>query len=182
MRRRPLREESRRCSPSVVCADSFETRPHIPLIMSVGLHGGRTEKHMGRCRPIAFSLIHTVQTVIHRLWIERVPARSCIVLMCHAVQFNPVSGYLIITAGVTMAGEFVLSLRAHEVADAKDQNEMANTLKAFGKGVVALRDLMDQNRSFTDMELLFIENHFQVIQMAYLRWKRKHRLLPIDSA
>jgi hypothetical protein len=86
------------------------------------------------------------------------------------------------TTGVTMAGEFVLSLRAHEVADAKDQNEMANTLKAFGKGVVALRDLMDQNRSFTDMELLFIENHFQVIQMAYLRWKRKHRLLPIDSA
>jgi hypothetical protein len=86
------------------------------------------------------------------------------------------------TTGVTMAGDFVLSQIAREVADAKDQNEMANTLKAFGKGVVALRDLMDQNRCFTDMELLFIENHFQVIQMAYLRWNRKHRLLPIDSA
>lgn len=81
-----------------------------------------------------------------------------------------------------MAGEFVLSQIAREVADAKDQNEMANTLKAFGKSVVALRDLMDQDRSFTDMELLFIENHFQVIQMAYLRWKRKHRLVPIDLA
>ena len=75
-----------------------------------------------------------------------------------------------------------LAPTAREVADAKDQNEMANTLRECGKSVVALRDLMDQNRSFTDMELLFIENHFQVIQMAYLRWKRKHRLLPIDPA
>ena len=81
-----------------------------------------------------------------------------------------------------MAGEFVRAQIAREVADAKDQNEMADTLKVFGKSVVALRDLMDQDRSFTDMELLFVENHFQVIQMAYLRWKRKHRLLPIDSA
>ena len=81
-----------------------------------------------------------------------------------------------------MAGEIVFSQTAREVADAKDQNEMANTLREFGKSVVALRDLMDQDRSFTDMELLFIENHFQVIQMAYLRWKRKHRLVPIDPA
>ena len=66
--------------------------------------------------------------------------------------------------------------------EAKDQIEMANTLREFGKSAVALRDVMDQNRSFTDMELLFIENHFQVIQMAYLRWKRKHRNLPIDPA
>jgi hypothetical protein len=86
------------------------------------------------------------------------------------------------TAGVTMAGEIVFSQTAREVADAKDQNEMANTLREFGKSVVALRDLMDQDRSFTGMELLFIENHFQVIQMAYLRWKRKHRPLPIDLA
>jgi hypothetical protein len=81
-----------------------------------------------------------------------------------------------------MAGEIVFSQTAREVADAKGQNEMANALREFGKGVAALRDLMDQDRSLTDMELLFIENHFQVIQMAYLRWKRKHRLLPIDPA
>lgn len=81
-----------------------------------------------------------------------------------------------------MAGEFVLSQIPREVADAKDQNEMANILREFGKSVVALRDVMDQNRSFSDMELLFIENHFQVIQMAYLRWKRKHRPVPIDPA
>ena len=49
-----------------------------------------------------------------------------------------------------MAGEIVFSQTAREVADAKDQNEMANTLREFGKSVVALRDLMDQDRSFTD--------------------------------
>ncbi len=54
---------------------------------------------------------------------------------------------------------------------------MANMLREFGKSVVALRDVMDQDRSFNDMELLFIENHFQVIQMAYLRWKRKQQAL-----
>lgn len=81
-----------------------------------------------------------------------------------------------------MTGEFVLSPIAREVAAAKDQNEIANTLKEFGKSVGALRDLMDQNRSLSDMELLFIENHFQVIQMSYLRWKRNHRLPPIDPA
>jgi hypothetical protein len=86
------------------------------------------------------------------------------------------------TAGVTMAGEFGCAQIARGVADAKDQNEMANILREFGKSVVALRDVMDQDRSFTDMELLLIENHFQVIQMAYLRWKRKHRLVPIDPA
>ena len=79
-----------------------------------------------------------------------------------------------------MAGEFARAQIAREVADAKDQNEMANLLREFGKSVVALRDMMDQDRSLTDMELLFIENHFQVIQMAYLRWKRKHRPIPIN--
>jgi hypothetical protein len=79
-----------------------------------------------------------------------------------------------------MAGEIVSSQTARETADVKDQNEMAVVLREFGRSVVALRSMMDQDRSLTDMELLFIENHFQVIQMAYLRWKRKHRLLPID--
>ena len=81
-----------------------------------------------------------------------------------------------------MAIEIARAQVVREVADAKDQNEMANTLREFGKSVVSLRNVMDQDRSFSDMELLFIENHFQVIQMAYLRWKRKHRTVPIDPA
>jgi len=81
-----------------------------------------------------------------------------------------------------MPGEIMSSQAAQETADAKDQNEMAIILKEFGRSVAALRGMMDQDRSLTDMELLFIENHFQVIQMAYLRWKRKHRPLPIHPA
>jgi len=39
---------------------------------------------------------------------------------------------------------------------------------------VALRDVLYQDRSLTEAEFLFMDNHFQVLQMAYLRWKRKH--------
>jgi hypothetical protein len=35
--------------------------------------------------------------------------------------------------------------------------------------------VLHQDRSLNEVEMLFIENHFQVVQMAYLRWKRKHR-------
>lgn len=65
-----------------------------------------------------------------------------------------------------MSGEIAFTQTGREVPDAKDQIEVVNTLREFGKSAVALRDVMDQNRSFTDMESLFIENHFQVIQMA----------------
>ena len=79
-----------------------------------------------------------------------------------------------------MAVKSAVSQTACEMDNPKDQPEMANTLRDFGKSAMALRDLMDQNRSFSDMELLFIENHFQVIQMAYLQWKRKHKPAPVD--
>ena len=74
------------------------------------------------------------------------------------------------------------SQTAREMDDPKDQTAMADTLREFGKSAMALRDVMDQNRSFSDMDLLFIENHFQVLQMAYLRWKRKHKPAPVDPA
>jgi len=79
-----------------------------------------------------------------------------------------------------MAVEREGSQTACEMTDPMDQTEMANTLREFGKSIVALRDVMDQNKPFNDMELLFIENHFQLIQMAYFRWKRKHRRVPVD--
>jgi len=182
MKRRPLREESLRCSPSVVCADSFETRPAIYLIMGVGLHSGHIEKHTARCRTIAFSLIPTVHTVSHSLWTELRPDKSWIVFRPDVVQFDPVSDDYTMTAGEPMASNILPSQIAREKVDAKDRNEMAYILREFGKSVVALCEVMDQGRSLTDMKLLFIENHFQVIQMAYLRWKRKHTILPVDTA
>ena len=74
-----------------------------------------------------------------------------------------------------MADKVPFSPRVREKVEAKDQHEMGNTLREFGNSAIALCDVMDQGRSLTDMELLFIENHFQVIQMAYLRWKRTYR-------
>ena len=79
-----------------------------------------------------------------------------------------------------MAGEALLAQIAREVAEAKDPNESDHTLREFEKCAVALRNVLYQDRALTEVELLFMENHFQVIQMAYLRWKRKHRAIPSD--
>ena len=73
-----------------------------------------------------------------------------------------------------MIVEALLAQPAREVPEEKDQNETDYTLKEFGKCAVALRNVLHQDRSLKEVELLFIENHFQVLQMAYLRWKRKH--------
>ena len=73
-----------------------------------------------------------------------------------------------------MAGETQFA-QLREVADVKGKNEIDKTLTEFGKCAVALRNLLDEDSSLDDMESLFIENHFHVVQMAYLRWKRKHQ-------
>jgi hypothetical protein len=73
-----------------------------------------------------------------------------------------------------------MHLSADEEADARGKNELDHTLREFGKSAIALCDVMDQGRSLTDIELLFIENHFQIVQMAYVRWKRKQRPVPLD--
>ena len=74
-----------------------------------------------------------------------------------------------------MIVETLLAQPAREVPDAKDNNETDNTLREFGKCAVALRNVLHQDGTLNEVELLFIENNFQVLQMAYLRWKRKHR-------
>jgi hypothetical protein len=49
-----------------------------------------------------------------------------------------------------------------------------NTLTEFGRCAVALRNVLYQDRALDEAEFSFMDNHFQVLQMAYLRWKRKH--------
>ena len=66
------------------------------------------------------------------------------------------------------------------MTDAQGKNEMDETLRAFGRCAIALRNVLDEDKPLNDMELLFVENHFHVVQMAYLRWKRKHRPLPTN--
>ena len=51
----------------------------------------------------------------------------------------------------------------------------------FVKSAVALRTVRHQDRPLSQEEFLFIENHFRVLEMAYLRWKRKHGNMGIND-
>ena len=73
-----------------------------------------------------------------------------------------------------MAVETLAAQRARETAEAKDQNEMDNPLREFGTCAVVLRNVLYEDRALNEVEFLSIENHFRVLEMAYLRWKRKH--------
>ncbi len=72
-----------------------------------------------------------------------------------------------------MAVETLVAQPAQEMADVKDHNE-TDLLREFGKCAVALRNVLYQDRALTEVEFLFIENHFHVLEIAHLRWKRKH--------
>ena len=53
--------------------------------------------------------------------------------------------------------------------------ETDKTLKEFGKCCLALCEVLHGDKPLDQMELLFIDNHLQVLQMAYHQWKRKHK-------
>ena len=44
-----------------------------------------------------------------------------------------------------------------------------------------LRTVLHQDRPLSLEEFLFMENHFRVLEMAYLRWKRKHGDIGIND-
>ena len=73
-----------------------------------------------------------------------------------------------------MAVETLVPPTARAVAEAKDTNETDDMLKEFGKCAVALRKVLYQDRALTTPEFLFMDQHFQILEMAYFRWKRKH--------
>ena len=78
-----------------------------------------------------------------------------------------------------MADEPLLAQPARAVADAKDHNEPDDTLSEFVKCAVSLRNVLYQDRALSTTELYFMDNHFQVLQMAYFRWKQRHK--PTDG-
>lgn len=71
-----------------------------------------------------------------------------------------------------MAVETQLHQTAREVADAIGQPGTDSTLMEFGASAVALRSILYQDRPLAEAEIRFIENHFQVLEMAY-----RHRAL-----
>jgi hypothetical protein len=59
---------------------------------------------------------------------------------------------------------------------ANEQHKIDNTLKEFGKCTLALCEVLHGDTPLDHIETLFIENHIQVLQMAYLHWKRKNKV------
>ena len=67
---------------------------------------------------------------------------------------------------------------ARQGGETKEGHERDNTLSEFGRCAVTLRNVLYQDRALDEAEFSFMDNHFQVLEMAYLRWKRKHELIP----
>jgi hypothetical protein len=45
--------------------------------------------------------------------------------------------------------------------------------KRFAECTVAMRDMFYDDGALSEAEVHFIDNHFRVLEMAYLRWKQK---------
>jgi hypothetical protein len=73
-----------------------------------------------------------------------------------------------------MAVETQLPQTGREGAHAKNTNATDNSLREFRRCALALREVLYQDRPLNEMEFLYIDNQFQVLEMAYHRWKRKH--------
>ena len=62
---------------------------------------------------------------------------------------------------------------AREVGEATGQSGTDINLMAFGACAVSLRCILYQDKPLTEAEIRFMENHFQALEMDYLRWKRR---------
>ena len=55
------------------------------------------------------------------------------------------------------------------------KDDRTDRLHQFGQCAGILRDLLYDDSALDEEEFVFIDKHFQILNMAYLRWKRKHR-------
>jgi hypothetical protein len=62
------------------------------------------------------------------------------------------------------------------MSEAKDKKETDQTVKEFGQCALALCEVLHRDRPLDEMESLFIDNHIQVLEMAYSQWKRKNKV------
>jgi hypothetical protein len=64
---------------------------------------------------------------------------------------------------------------ALHVSNEKHKTETEKTLTAFGNCCLALCEVLHSDKPLNEMELLFIDNHIQVLHMAYYQWKKRHK-------
>ncbi|HTL60471.1 MAG TPA: hypothetical protein VL261_02395 [Nitrospira sp.] len=63
------------------------------------------------------------------------------------------------------------------------KNQGGTSVKRFAQCAVAMRNMFYDDGALTEAECHFMDNHFQVLEMAYLRWKQKRtRLLTAAPA
>ena len=56
---------------------------------------------------------------------------------------------------------------------ASKSRDESNSLKRFAECAVAMRNILQQDGEVGEAEFAFMDNHFQVLEMAYFRWKQK---------
>jgi hypothetical protein len=56
----------------------------------------------------------------------------------------------------------------------RDTYGRENRLRAFGKCTLALCNELHRYSPTDEIEFQFIDNHFQLLESVYLRWKLKH--------
>ena len=73
------------------------------------------------------------------------------------------------------------AVRTRHAGRAQDgvQKDDRDALHEFAHCVSALRKLFYEERPLDKAEFLFMEKSFEVLQMAYLRWKRRYK--PTDA-
>ncbi len=52
------------------------------------------------------------------------------------------------------------------------------TLVAFGIGIAALSQLLDEDRPLYPEDLRFIDNNVRLFQSVYQKWNRHHPIIP----
>ena len=68
-----------------------------------------------------------------------------------------------------MTVEILCAPPVREVTEVKYQNASDDSLSEFAKCAVAMRNVLYQDKSLEQAEFLFMERHFQVLEMAYPR-------------
>lgn len=53
------------------------------------------------------------------------------------------------------------------------KRESGTSVKRFAQCAVAMRNMFYDDGALTEVEFHFMDNHFHVLEMAYLRWKQK---------
>ena len=64
------------------------------------------------------------------------------------------------------------AVRMNGAAHRKHKSHYA--LREFGKSAVALRTALYHDKPLGKADFIFMTSHMQVLEMDYLRWKRKH--------